>query len=1156
MAVPKLEDMHAQLQRFIPESLSQRMHTATLEMTGENRLITTLFADISGFTALTNRHSPENLVDIVNQCFKAIVDAVCRYEGSVNRFIGDNVLAFFGAPIAHENDAERAALAALEMRGAVLALNLNISVGLNTGFMYVGKIGVEQHTEYSAYGPEINLAKRLQDAATAGHILVGPGTYRLIKRAFEFQAVGPLHLKGIDSPVTAYELLRPALHPQKLRGIEELQSHLIGRDREFAILTECAESWLSGRGQMVTVVGEAGIGKTRLVRELKQWLDVAQSVRLRYTWLEGRCLSIGQPVSYWPFLDILRSYFDLTQDDNEPEIASKITEAIKAVFPNRSDEFLPFFGELFSVKFRNELDSRLDHLTPEQLRYLTLMRLRDTFVAIAQNCPLILVLEDLHWADDLSMDLLSSLMDALSSAPLMLLCVYRTEKEHRCWQLPSIASRKCPDLFTEIALKQLTSLESRRLVESLLAIDNLPERVKALILQKSEGNPFFIEEMIRSLIDKDLIYRDGERWKARQEVENLNVPDTVQGLILERVDRLQAEVKYVLQCASVIGRLFRYKLLDYIARQAGEVERYLEQLERRDLVYEERSVPELEYAFKHVLTQEATYQGILENQRKAFHLQVAQGIEMLYRGHTEDYYEELAHHYSRSDRKDKALEYLLKSAEKAKKQYVNETAIEFYQKAIEVADGMGEAANPQRVEIYESLGLIYDLIGRNQNAQEAYAKALEYCTDRRKRTRLYLHLEGCVADRKLKEHYLNLAKETLGDDTNSAEMALIYQVLSWREEEGNPFLAYELVRKGLELVKDTDNFEEIVVLCDAANWLSIWVTEREDVPRMYAQIAYDAAKRSGDRRLISHAMLLRQRGPDYDESTILESIEINKIIGNLKEVIHGYIWLHFCYTNQSECEKAVQALRKGLARARQMEAQEKGSSGGWLKWCLYALGGIYAESGNIEMGERWCEELLSPSPPAASAQAPAPLMGEDRGEGEGSGEKQHDLFYLNAVMAEACYRNGKLDEARKFLSKAMESLVKLSREEIRACWPSRQWFFMIVVRWANERIFTEENLIIAETITAPDLNKRIPLANRTLGKIYLMVGNYEKSLDCFMKGYVYPPKDPKGWEFIVELAQKAPHLEGWKAFLAHLEEKSKDDTEAQEQLRKVSAVWE
>jgi len=981
------------------------MHTASSEMTGENRLITTLFADISGFSALTNQHSPEHLVEIVNRCFKGIVDVVCRYEGSVNRFIGDNVLAFFGAPIAHENDPERAVLAALEMCKAVLELNLNISVGLNTGFMYVGKIGVDEHTEYSAYGPEINLAKRLQENASGGHILVGPGTYRLTRRAFEFRAVGPLHLKGIDSPLTAYEPLRPALHPQKLRGVEGLESRLIGRDREFAILTECAESWLTGKGQIVSIIGEAGIGKSRLVTELKTHIystdlqneqiqselalnpstssgqAVVKGHSANPCYLEGRCLSIGQPVSYWPFLDILRNYFGLTQDDNEPEIARKITESIKAVFPNRSDEFLPFFGELFSVKFKNELDSRLDHLTPEQLRYLTLMRLRDTFVAIAQNRPLILVLEDLHWADDLSMDLLSSLMDALSSAPLMLLCVYRTEKEHRCWQLSNIASRKCPDLFTELMLKYLTARESRRLVESLLAIDNLPEQVKTIILEKSEGNPFFIEEVIRSLIDKDLIYREGDRWKARQEVENLNVPDTLQGLILERVDRLQTEVKYVLQCASVIGRLFRYKLLDYIARQAGEVERYLEQLERRDLVYEERSVPELEYAFKHVLTQEATYQGILENQRKAFHLQVAQGIEMLYRAHIEDYYEELAHHYVRTERKDKALEYQLKSAEKAKKQYANETAIEFYKKAIEVADGMGEDTNPQRVEIYESLGRIYDLIGRRQNAQEAYVKGLEYCSDRRKRTRLYLHLEKSVGesvdDRKLKEHYLNLARETLGDDTNSPEMALIYCTLSrYAWNDGEPILALETVQKGLEWVKDTDHFEEIVALCGAANWVSIWVTDSEEVPRMYAQIAYDAAKRSGDRGLISDTMMLLQRASVamaqfqsvsglIDESTFLENIEIYKMIGNLREVIHNYAYLHFCYTSQSDWEKAAQALREGLAISRQMEAREEGSSGGWLKWCLYGLGRIYAVSGNIEMGERWCEELLSEPAPSS-----------------------------------------------------------------------------------------------------------------------------------------------------------------------------------------------
>ena len=232
------------------------------------------------------------------------------------------------------------------MRESVLKLNLKISVGINSGFMYVGKIGVDEHIEYSAYGPEINLAKRLQDTAEPGRILVGLGTYRFTRKAFEFQPVGPFHLKGIDTPTTAYELLGQTTHPEKLRGIDGLQSHFIGRDREFSVLTECAEAWLSGVGQMVSIIGEAGIGKSRMVRELREYLEKVKAGELEsqktgVAIMEGRCLSIGQPVSYWPFLDILRSYFNLTEDDNEREIGTKISESITGLFPTRGFLHIP-----------------------------------------------------------------------------------------------------------------------------------------------------------------------------------------------------------------------------------------------------------------------------------------------------------------------------------------------------------------------------------------------------------------------------------------------------------------------------------------------------------------------------------------------------------------------------------------------------------------------------------------------------------------------------------------------------------------------------------------------------------------------------------------------------------------------------------------------
>jgi len=442
----------------------------------------------------------------------------------------------------------------------------------------------------------------------------------------------------------------------------------------------------------------------------------------------------------------------------------------------------------------------LDFATPDQIRHQTLMRLKDYFEALSRQQPLLLILEDLHWADDLSLDLISVLLDSLATTPLMLLCVYRPEQKHRVWQLADMAQRKCLDRFTAIRLQQLSSHQSRLLVEELLTIDNLPPSVKEMILSKSEGNPFFIEEVIRSLIDRDLVYREGNRWKARVEVSELDVPDTIQSVVLARVDRLQAEAKHVLQCAAVIGRLFKYRLLEQLTRQERELTQHLDEIKSRDLVYEERTVPELEYAFKHAFTQEATYQGILQQRRKQFHHQVAQGIERLYQERLEEYYEELAHHYSKSDDAEKAVEYLLKAGEKAKASYANETAIAHFQRALELFKGSEIVRKDWKLDALCGLGEVCLGIGKVAEAEKAFEEAITLAKEmelpRRQLVRLYYWAAEALSWQSRFDdviRYGEMGLEILGDDTKCMEAALmnakvavgnIYgkgNIVKWRE---------------------------------------------------------------------------------------------------------------------------------------------------------------------------------------------------------------------------------------------------------------------------------------------------------------------------------------------------------------------------------------
>jgi len=778
--IPKLEDLHTQLRSLSPDEPSQAHFTPEEQTSIENRPVTALFADISGFTTLSLAQSSESIFQIVQECFRKLGGVIKQYDGIISGYRGDGLLALFGVPM-HENDAERAILTAMDIRETMQGYDLEVSIGINTALMTVGEIQSQLHSEYTAYGSDINLAARLQQAADPGQILVGTGTYRLTRFAFDFEATEPMELKGFPQPVVAYSVRKAKAQPEKLRGIEGLRAQMIGREDEFLKLQEITEQWLQGQGQMASVIGEAGIGKSRLIKELREYLDSQSQDAQPLIHLEGRCVSIGQPISYWPFLDILRTYFGLSEDDTPGIIARKITDSISVLFPSNYEDFLPLLGRLFSIRFGNELDDRLKFVTPDQIQHQTLMRLQDIFEELARRQPLMLILEDLHWADDLSLNLISLLLDSLVTTQLMLLCVYRPEREHRCWQLSNLAQRKCWDRYTELMLKPLSRLESRRLVESLLAIDNLSESVREIILQKTEGNPFFIEEVIRSLMEKGLIYREEGRWKAKDEISDVDVPDTIQSVVLTRVDRMKSEARHVLQCASVIGRIFRYNLLSYITQKQKELDEYIAEFEDKDLVYEERSIPELEYAFKHALTQEATYQSILQKNRREFHHQVASGIERLYQERVEEYYEELAYHWGLSGDQEKALDYIVKAGDKATEQYASETAIKYYTQAIELVE-QGVTSPFGLGDLYERRGKIRKLYCRYDDAIEDLKRAVNLTDKGSIRSRLNALIANiylwCMGNSSLSNQHWEQANAELDGVDISLELLDTYMDLA------------------------------------------------------------------------------------------------------------------------------------------------------------------------------------------------------------------------------------------------------------------------------------------------------------------------------------------------------------------------------------------
>jgi class 3 adenylate cyclase/tetratricopeptide (TPR) repeat protein/regulation of enolase protein 1 (concanavalin A-like superfamily) len=776
ITIPSLEEIHAGIQRSTPKSMLQ---SVTSQIEGENRILSILFGDISNSVGITEKMNPEDAADLINECLKTMVDVIVKYEGRINRFLGDCVLAFFGAPVSHENDSERAILAALEMRDEVAKLNLNISIGINTGMVYVGAMGTDEHKEFTAMGTAVNLASRLQNIASTGQIIVGETTYRLTRRSFEFQPLPSLEVRGISEPISAYEVIKTLPKFEKIRGIEGLRADMIGRDKEFTDLKDSVGELLNGRGQIVSIIGEAGVGKSRLVKEFKEYIADA-NLDSTPICLEGQCISIGESMSYWVFIDILRNYLEFSADDNLDTLRQKTIEKMSSLFPQRQDEIMSYIGNLLSLEFGNEWDNKVKNMSADIVKYQTFMALRDVFVAISQQKPLILILEDLHWGDNLSLDLINLLMDTLTLAHIMLICVYRPDKDHKSSHISAQASSKCLDRYKEITLHPLTAQESRRLIESLLSIENLPDAIKENILQKAEGNPFFVEEVIRSLMESGVIYKDGDRWIAKDEIKNIAVPDTVQNVIMSRIDRLEEETRYVLQSASVIGRLFRHRLLQYITQRERDLDKHLWQLEESDLVYEEQVIPELEYGFKHALTQETAYNTILSRRRREFHGKVAEGYETLYSSRIEEYYDDLAYHYSRSDDHLKAVQYLVKAGEKARRNYSNDVAIAHYQKALEIIEQEKIEQNEWKLEALQGLGEVYDGTSRNAEALKVFEKAVALAKEMRLPPRRIVMLYYWITESlywldRSNEALSHAEKglEELGDDTECLEAVLM-----------------------------------------------------------------------------------------------------------------------------------------------------------------------------------------------------------------------------------------------------------------------------------------------------------------------------------------------------------------------------------------------
>jgi class 3 adenylate cyclase/tetratricopeptide (TPR) repeat protein len=669
----------------------------------ERKLVTVLFADLAGSTELVARHDPEPLRALLAAFFEEMAQQVQALGGTVEKYAGDAIMAVFGVPRVHEDDAERAVRAALGMRESLAQLNpmfqeehgvtLELRVGIASGEA-VAAAG--EAREFMVTGEVANLAARLQTASPG--IVINEETHRLVGPLLLAERLAPLALKGFERPVTGYRLDGMRSVEAGARGIPGLTSPVVGRDAETESLRRTIEELRQGGGQIVSIVGEAGLGKSRLKIERRESLPDG----LR--WLEGRCYAYTQSTSYAPLIQVLRAIFQLTGTEPAAIARTKVRASIRSLAGDRAEQAQVAVAHLLAIELEPSKRDSGD-MDPRQLQSQIVVALRALLEGVAARGPTVLAVEDIHWADAASIDTLTVLAELTDFLPLMILVTSRPDVEGGSWSFRFHAQRNFPHRLTEIQLKPLPPEAAERLAGNLLHVSELPEPLRRQMMERSEGNPFFLEEIIRSMIEQQVLRREGDRWIAPADVGAMSLPATLRGVIAARIDRLPHTAKAALQRAAIVGRLFTRRALEALGDEGVDLDRALADLMRVEMIREQRRLPEPEYLFKHALTQEAAYAGILVEHRRALHRRLAAHLEQEGRA-LDERAAVLAHHWSQAEDWDKALQYTAQAAERAQRLDARPEAIALYWQALGLIDRLPQTAERSRVHIDMTLGLV------------------------------------------------------------------------------------------------------------------------------------------------------------------------------------------------------------------------------------------------------------------------------------------------------------------------------------------------------------------------------------------------------------------------------------------------------------------
>lgn len=880
---------------------------------GERRFATVLFADVARSTSIAEQLDPEDFATIMNGAFAFMNQAVSQYGGTVSRLMGDAVLALFGAPVAHEDDAERAVRAGLEMQAAAKRyaadvkaahdVDFELRVGINTGTAVLAFVGDAIKTEYTALGDAANVAARLQSAAEPGTVLISADTYRLVHPLFEFRPRGQIEMKGKSEPVECYEVLGARTAPGSTRGLVGLSSPLVGREREIGLLADRLSALGNGVGSVVAVIGEAGLGKSRLIAELRNRRDALPEPQP--TWREARAISYGQSIPYYPWRQLGRQIVGADDLDPAPVVREKVAAWVERLGLNRDD--IPFYETMLAVEgeaSRAALSALHGDGVVNGVAGAIVNAIKAGMHAGGTSNPYVLVMDDLHWSDSATLELIAQVATLAAFEPILLIVVLRPDRKAASWQLVDRLHGSLGSSFTRIDLEPLDGAASGELLGNLLHIEHLPNSIRAQILERSEGNPFYLEEVLRSLIDGGQVVREGEHWRATRSILEVAIPDTLAGVLSARIDRLPDATKRVAQTAAVIGRVFQHRVLETVCREAPPAERiehvepHLATLSYEQLVREKAREPEREYIFKHALTCEAAYDLLLRSRRKDLHARCGEALETLFAGRRDEYAAMLAHHFEQAGHLEQTLKYARIAAENARRLYAVREEQEQRDRILATLDKMPDARPEDIIDAIIDWAWV-----RNRRA----------------------HYQGLLEQ---VERAVRLARE-IGDRRR------LGLALSWNGNvhmvTGFPSRGFPYLREAQEIAAEIGDDQVLLLPLFIATWSLVERDARSGEQKLAEVI--EMARRLDAPDVLGHALVYRAaalaRLGEFDAANALidEALAMISTISSPVKRADVHIGASMAYYDMGEIEKGLEHAKVGAELAQSANGLECACAG-------------------------------------------------------------------------------------------------------------------------------------------------------------------------------------------------------------------------------------